>query len=106
MRDKCAVHKTNSAWGNLKRQWLSTIAQKLSLHQHDHQPRGATKKEIRRRKLGTMRLRVNQPTHRKKQCACGTNEPTHQRLDHLARAHRSGDESKPVQRTAARTKFS
>ena len=37
-------------------------------------------------------------THRKKQCACGSNEPTHQRLDHLARAHCSSDESRPVQR--------
>ena len=27
MRDKCAMHKTNTAWGNLKSQWLNAFAQ-------------------------------------------------------------------------------
>ena len=38
MRDKCAVHKTNTAWGNqIKKDKLSAIAQKISLHQRKGQ---------------------------------------------------------------------
>ena len=43
MRDKCAVHKTNTAWGNLnKKQWLNAIAQELKQQHRPQSERGNT----------------------------------------------------------------
>ena len=52
MRDRCAVHKTNTAWGNLKSQWLNAIAQKLTLQHRTQCEQEEKRKKIRRSERG------------------------------------------------------
>ena len=68
-------------------------------HQRDHSHADQLNKKYEENKTSSDALAGLTSTQRKKQCACGTNEPIQQRRGHLARAHCSSDESKPEQRS-------
>ena len=116
MRDKCAVHKTNSAWGNLKRHSDRGLRNRAEVNASSwHRDQRCAKivgfinaiishadqlnEKYEENKTSSDALAGLTSTQRKKQCACGTNEPIQQRRGHLARAHCSSDESKPEQRS-------